>query len=112
MDSIFSSTSSVLISEGTAISGSNRYASRCAGTSRMTSGRTSWLLVIDLQDATPKIRVASIVVISTDVFLSLLLLKKQREMVLFLRCFLHAAGFLVAGDSINSIRASWLIIAG
>jgi hypothetical protein len=78
----------------------------------MTRGRTSWLLVIDLQDAAPAIRVANIVIISTDVLISLLLLKKQGEMVFFLSCFLNAADFLVAGDPINSIRASWLIIAG
>ncbi len=77
----------------------------------MTSGRTSWLSVIDLQDTTPAIKVANIVVISNDVFLSSHVLKTAREMFLFLR-FLQAAEYFVAGDSVNSICASELLVAG
>src|SRR6266850_185299 len=109
MASILSLASSVLISAGASKSGSSLYASRCAGTSRNTSGRTSRCLSrMEVQDAAPAITVAASVITSHDLLSYSLLWREKKRF--FFCCFVNASDFFVAGESVNSICASqWFV---
>src|SRR6266511_4543520 len=101
-----------MTSAGMATSDSKRYARRCAGTSRKTSGRTSCLCVIEVHDTTSKVSIARLVIISGDVFLSLLLKKEiATKSFLSLRCSINAADCFVVEDSVKSIRPLVCLLA-